>query len=114
MASGGVTMDVRLTGPGQPDAVDVRTTARPVSVVDGARVRHAHDGEVALFAARLPRSERCAADVESRYTEVFALAAATGYRQVFRVWQYIEDINGLTADGVEALLATQGTWSADR
>lgn len=101
VASGGVTMDVHLTAAGEPDAVDVWPTSRPVSVVDGARVKYAHDGEVALFAARVPRSDRYAADVERLYTELFALTAATGYREMFRVWQYLEDVNGVNADGVE-------------
>jgi chorismatase len=39
--------------------------------------------------------------VERLYTDLFALTEATGYREVFRVWQYIEDVNGANADGVE-------------
>jgi chorismate lyase/3-hydroxybenzoate synthase len=101
VASGGVTMDVHLAAAGEPDAVDVWPTSRPVTAVDAGRVKYAHDGEVALFAARLPRADRCAAAVEHLYAELFALTASTGYREVFRVWQYIEDVNGLNADGVE-------------
>jgi len=101
VASGALTTDVHLAAAGEPDAVDVWTTSRPVAVVDGGRVKYAHDGEVALFAARLPRSDRYAAAVEGLYTELLDLTAATGYRELFRVWQYVEDVNGVNADGVE-------------
>ena len=80
--------------------------ARPGTATLGAirftgRVKYAHDGEVALFAARVPRSDRCTAAVEGHCTELFALTAATGYRELFRVRRYVEDVNGVDADGVE-------------
>ena len=101
LGPGGLTMDVHLTAAGQPDAVDVWTTTRPVALVPGRHVRYAHDGETGLFAAGLPRSPRYATAVRNLYIELFAVTAAAGYPHIFRVWQYIEDINGPNADGLE-------------
>jgi chorismatase len=99
--AGGLLVEVHTARPGEPDCADVWTTDRPVQVVHGERVHYAHDGEIALFAARIPASARYAALVHRLYAELFALTRSSGYRQIFRVWQHIENLNGENADGLE-------------
>lgn len=97
----GLLMDIHTARPGDPDSADVWTTDQPVLVVPGLRVQYAHDGEVALFAARIPPSPRYAALVNRLYAELFALTVSSGYHRIFRVWQHIENVNGVNADGLE-------------
>lgn len=97
----GLAMDVHLTAPSAPDIVEECATSGPVNIVSGPLVQCAHDGETAVFAARIPRSPRYAALVEELYTEIFSLTAAAGYPHIFRVWQYIEGINQPNSDGLE-------------
>jgi FkbO/Hyg5 family chorismatase len=54
-----------------------------------------------FVSAVVPPSVRYAEAVRALYTELFALTRRIGYPTICRLWHYLGNINGTTADGLE-------------
>lgn len=65
------------------------------------RLRYAEQGGFLFVSAVVPPSVRYAEAVRALYTELFALTRRTGYATICRLWHYVGNINGPTADGLE-------------
>lgn len=65
------------------------------------RLRFAERGGFLFVSAVVPPSVRYAEAVRALYTELFALPGRIGYPTICRLWHYIGNINGPTADGLE-------------
>lgn len=87
---------------GDADAFyEIWETNRPVTagVEDG--ISFGHDGEYLFCAARITNSGNYADAVRSVYSNAFALVTRLGYPNIFRMWNFIADINGDNAEGLE-------------
>jgi FkbO/Hyg5 family chorismatase len=62
---------------------------------------HAHDGEFLFCAGLIPAAARYADATRAAYLDVFELIARLGFPKIFRIWNFIGDINADNADGLE-------------
>ncbi|HWO62977.1 MAG TPA: hypothetical protein VNO31_23395 [Umezawaea sp.] len=65
------------------------------------RLRYAEEGGFLFVSAVVPPSVRYAEAVRALYAELFALTRRVGHPTICRLWHYIGNINGTTADGLE-------------
>jgi len=65
------------------------------------RLRYTEQGGFLFVSAVVPPSVRYAEAVRALYIELFALTRRTGYSTICRLWHYVGNINGPTADGLE-------------
>ncbi|MEV3859534.1 FkbO/Hyg5 family chorismatase [Streptomyces sp. NPDC050095] len=109
----GDTTGLALGHHGNPDlAVPMATTNgdpfREVWTVSGrprwARrddLAYAHDGQYLFIAGVLPEQDVYTPPVRALYEKAFALANHLDYGHVFRMWNFVGDIVGTNADGME-------------
>ncbi len=65
------------------------------------RLRYAEEGGFLFVSGDVPASARYAEAVRALYIELFALTKRIGYPTICRLWHYIGNITGATADGLE-------------
>jgi len=65
------------------------------------RLRYTERDGFLFVSAVVPPSVRYAEAVRALYIELFALTKRAGYPTICRLWHYLGDINGPTADGLE-------------
>lgn len=80
---------------------EVWSTDRPVTVGTHAGLHYGHDGEFLFCAGRIAPGSRYAQATRTAYLESFALTRELGYRNIFRMWNFVADINAGNADGLE-------------
>ncbi|GAA3928922.1 hypothetical protein [Actinoplanes auranticolor] len=97
VGAGTPSLDVALGSP----VTEVWTTGRPVTTGGTADLTYGHDGDYAFLAGRVPPSPRYAPGVRRAYLRAFGTLADLGYPHVFRIWNFIGDINGSNAEGLE-------------
>jgi chorismate lyase/3-hydroxybenzoate synthase len=80
---------------------EVWYTDRPVEygTLDGAV--HAHDGENLFCAARIDDANDCMEAVRAAYVTALGLTRTLGYQRIFRIWNFVENINGTNSEGLE-------------
>ncbi|UMP07006.1 FkbO/Hyg5 family chorismatase [Amycolatopsis sp. EV170708-02-1] len=64
-------------------------------------VVHAYDGENLFCAARIDDGNDCMEAVRAAYTTALGLTRTLGYERIFRMWNFIENINGTNSKGLE-------------
>jgi chorismate lyase / 3-hydroxybenzoate synthase len=64
-------------------------------------VVHAHDGEYLFCAVGVSETNNCTDAVRSAYLRAISLTQKLGYRQIFRMWNFVENINGENSEGLE-------------
>lgn len=65
------------------------------------RITYSHDGEYFFCAGRVPPVGRYTEAVRAAYVTTFELLEKFGYSSVFRMWNFIGDINRDNAEGLE-------------
>lgn len=81
--------------------IEVWRTANPPHVGCSGNLHYAHDGEYLFCAAEIPRSESYRDVTRTTYLAAFELIEQLGYPQIFRMWNFIPDINEDNLDGLE-------------
>jgi chorismatase len=80
---------------------EVWQTERAVDHGERDGVVYAHDGEYFFCAGRIEESGTYTAGVRSAYLTALGLARSLGYGRIFRMWNFVNDINNDNADGME-------------
>jgi chorismatase len=80
---------------------EVWHTDRPVERGTLNGVVHAHDGENLFCAARIDSSNDCAEAVRAAYLTALGLTRTLDYQRIFRMWNFVENINGTNSEGLE-------------
>ncbi|GAA3143282.1 pteridine-dependent deoxygenase [Streptomyces rectiviolaceus] len=75
-------------------------TERPRAAVHDD-LAHAHDGTYLFIAGLLPEQDVYTSPVQALYEKAFALADDLGYAHIFRMWNFVGDIIGSNAEGME-------------
>ncbi|BFU44961.1 FkbO/Hyg5 family chorismatase [Krasilnikovia sp. MM14-A1004] len=99
--TGHPVLDLHMTaGPGGAFS-EVWITRGPVSSGEHDGVVFAHDGEFLLCAGRVPQAATYAAATERAYLAALTLMRELDYRHCYRMWNFVNQINGPNADGLE-------------
>ncbi|MEV5968478.1 FkbO/Hyg5 family chorismatase [Streptomyces sp. NPDC051921] len=95
-----LTVPMAVTGTGEP--------FREVWTVDGSPrwalrddLAYAHDGHHLFIAGLLPEQDVYTPPVRALYEKAFALASHLDYGHIFRMWNFVGDIVGTNAEGME-------------
>lgn len=80
---------------------EVWHTDRPIERGTFDGVVHAHDGESLFCAARIDSSDDCAEAVRAAYLTALGLTRTLDYQRIFRMWNFVENINGTNSEGLE-------------
>jgi chorismate lyase/3-hydroxybenzoate synthase len=80
---------------------EVWHTDRPIErgTLDG--VVHAHDGESLFCAVWIDSSDDCTEAVRAAYLTALGLTRTLDYQRIFRMWNFVENINGTNSEGLE-------------
>ncbi|MFD4139754.1 MULTISPECIES: FkbO/Hyg5 family chorismatase [unclassified Streptomyces] len=62
---------------------------------------YAHDGQYLFIAGLLPEQDVYTPPVRTLYEKAFALVNHLGYAHIFRMWNFVGDIIGSNAEGME-------------
>ncbi|MFB0618327.1 FkbO/Hyg5 family chorismatase [Streptomyces sp. AGS-58] len=100
-ADGHPELSVPMTSPGFDAFREVwTTTTRPVSGTrDG--LHFAHDGEHLFVSGTITPRPVYAPTVRTTYEAAFSLVTELGYPHIFRMWNFVGDIIGPNAEGLE-------------
>jgi chorismate lyase / 3-hydroxybenzoate synthase len=80
---------------------EVWHTDRPIERGTLNGVVHAHDGETLFCAARIDSSDDCTEAVRAAYLTALGLTRTLDYQRIFRMWNFVENINGTNSEGLE-------------
>ncbi len=92
---------VHMAASGGGGFTELWETTGSVTAGRYAGLQYSHDGEHLFCAGRVGPASRYAGAVRRAYGDAFGLAADLGYPYVFRVWNFLSDINGVNGDGLE-------------
>ena len=75
----------------------------PVQAIQHGHVRARHNQHVlwGCFSLPVPAQESCAAAVQQHYLQLFEVLRQTGFTQLWRVWNFVPNINLADAQGME-------------
>jgi len=94
-------LTVRMTTDRQGGFTELWETTGPVTAGRYADLRYSHDGEHLFCTGRVESASRYADAVRRIYGDAFRLIDDLGYPHVFRIWNFVSDINGVNGDGLE-------------
>ena len=94
-------LDIHMTDDEHEQFAEVWITEEQIS--HGARdgIGYAHDGEYFFCAGRIPPLPRYTEATRAAYVTMLDLLGEFGYDSVFRMWNFVGDINGDNAEGLE-------------
>lgn len=94
-------LSIPMSSPGFDSFREVWTTgAEPVTGARG-NLAFAHDGEYLFISGALPPLPVYRKTVREVYEAAFALVNELGYPHIFRMWNFVGDIIGPNAEGME-------------
>ncbi|GFH39488.1 FkbO/Hyg5 family chorismatase [Streptomyces pacificus] len=96
-----LTVDLHMAHRADEEFSEVWTTDRPVETGVHRQAAYAHDGEYLLIAGRIPPAGRYAEGTSAAYCAALELMEGLGYKNCFRMWNFVGGINGDNADGLE-------------
>ncbi|MCP2198285.1 FkbO/Hyg5 family chorismatase [Lentzea flava] len=99
--NGRLTLDLHMAADAGEAFAEVWTTGREVVTGEHHGVVYAHDGEYLLVAGRIAPAGRYTEDTRAAYVAALDLMDTLGYKNCFRMWNFINDINADNADGLE-------------
>lgn len=97
---GAPLLSLNMAKPGSGELIEVWAGGKTVSGREG-NLHYAHDGEYLFCTAEIPGSEMFGEVTRDTYMAAFELIETLGYPQIFRMWNFIPDINNPNADGLE-------------
>lgn len=101
VADGTAELSLHMTGPRESGFAEVWTAGRPVESGRREGIVYAHDGEYLFCAGHIPQGARYAEETKAAYVEALDLMDTLGFKNCFRMWNFVNDINGENADGLE-------------
>lgn len=99
--NGLLTLNLHMAHTADEAFAEVWTTGRPVKTGTHRGVAYAHDGEYLLIAGRTPPAGHYSGSTRAAYCAALELMGGLGYQNCFRMWNFVNDINGDNADGLE-------------
>lgn len=99
--NGALTIGLHMAHTADEAFAEVWTTDRPVETGVVREVAYAHDGEYLIVAGRIPQAGRYTEATRAAYCTALELMDGLGYKNCFRMWNFVADINGDNADGLE-------------
>ncbi|MGP3923756.1 FkbO/Hyg5 family chorismatase [Streptomyces sp. 8N616] len=99
--NGHVELSIHMADSADKGFSEAWYTGRPTEcgVRDG--ISYAHDGEYLFCAGRIPPATAYTEATRAAYSTIFDLIASLGYRNIFRMWNFVADINGDNAEHLE-------------
>jgi chorismate lyase / 3-hydroxybenzoate synthase len=94
-------LDLRMVRTPGDGFAEVWTTGRPTKSGEHRGIVYAHDSEYMFCAGRIAPAATYAEPTRNAYLTAFELLASSGYRGVFRMWNFIGRINEDNAGGTE-------------
>ncbi len=94
-------VQVHMASPGFDSATEVWTTDRPALGGEHQGLTYAHDGEYFFCAGTIAPSGTYRDQARAIYDAAFRLTDELGYRHIFRMWNFIGDLNADNAEGLE-------------
>lgn len=99
--NGLLTLDLHMASdPGEAFA-EVWTTGRQAETGEHHGIVYAHDGEYLLVAGLIAPTGRYTEDTRVAYVAALDLMDTLGYKNCFRMWNFINDINADNTEGLE-------------
>ncbi len=99
--NGLLTLDLHMASDLGEAFAEVWTTGRQVETGEHHGVVYAHDGEYLLVAGRIAPTGRYTEDTRVAYVAALDLMDTLGYKNCFRMWNFINDINADNTEGLE-------------
>lgn len=99
--SSSLHMTIPLSRPHETALCETWWSDKPVTTGAHGPVHYAHDGEVIVCATTLGHHSVFADVVADAYRHTFEVLTELGFTKIFRVWNYIENINAANSDGLE-------------
>lgn len=99
--NGVLTFNLHMAHTADEAFAEVWRTERPVESGAHRGIAYAHDGEYLFIAGRIPPSGRYTEGTRAAYCAALELMDGLGYKNCFRMWNFVSDINGDNADGLE-------------
>jgi chorismatase len=99
--NGLLTLDLHMASDLGEAFAEVWTTTGTVETGEHHGVVYAHDGEYLLVAGRIAPAGRYTEDTRAAYVAALDLMDGLGYKNCFRMWNFLNDINGDNAEGLE-------------
>jgi chorismate lyase/3-hydroxybenzoate synthase len=94
-------LDVHMADDENERFAEVWITEEQTSHGERDGIGYAHDGEYFFCAGLIPRMPRYTEATRAAYVTMFELLGEFGYDSVFRMWNFVEDINGDNGEGRE-------------
>jgi chorismatase len=94
-------LDLHMADAADETFAEVWTTAGRTSHGERDGIVYSHDGEYFFCAGAVPQLARYTEATRAAYVTMFELLSEFGYDSVFRMWNFINDINGDNAEGLE-------------
>lgn len=101
-ATGGYPeLSIHMTNSADDGFAEVWATDQPVESGEHNGIAYAHDGEYLLCTGHIAPAREYSGGTRSAYTSALELMDSLGYRQSFRMWNFVNQINGYNARGLE-------------
>ncbi|MFI6099832.1 hypothetical protein ACIA8G_30110 [Lentzea sp. NPDC051213] len=109
-------LTVHLTDDERHGFTEVWTSSRTVESGEHKAIAYAHDGEYLFCAGRIPPCDEHTYAGRLAFRAALELAGKLGYHHVFRMWNYLQDLNQQTyreflLGQAEAFAKRPVTWS---
>lgn len=94
-------LDIHMADDENEQFAEVWITEEQTSHGERDGISYAHDGEYFFCAGLIPSLPRYTEATRAAYLTMFGLLTEFGYDSVFRMWNFVEDINGDNGEGLE-------------
>jgi chorismate lyase/3-hydroxybenzoate synthase len=101
LSDGTPTISLQLTHQSLDSFSEVWRTSREVHSGSHRDLVFSHDGEHLFCAGQIPSDGSCASATRAMYERAFALVGELRYPRIFRMWNFIPNINHPNAEGLE-------------
>ncbi|MFI6099467.1 FkbO/Hyg5 family chorismatase [Lentzea sp. NPDC051213] len=99
--NGLLTLDLHMAVDLGEAFAEVWSTSRPVETGEHHGIVYAHDGEYLLVTGRIAPTGRYTEETRAAYVAALDLMDTLGYKNCFRMWNFINDINADNTEGLE-------------
>lgn len=101
LVDGTVELSLHMADSADSAFAEVWTVGRPVESGERDGIVYSHDGEYLVCAGRIPPQDRYSEATRAAYVTALDLMDTLGFKNSFRMWNFVSRINEDNADGLE-------------